>query len=390
MRITHKYAVYPTKSQEGRMNNSMSILRHLANRAIAERIRVYKEFGISLSYIDQQNELPQLKAECPWYKAVYSLSLQDALRRVDKAFRKLFKKKGGFPKFKKHGQWNSITYPDHRAMPENGYVKVAKIGILKIRYHRDIPAGAKIKTLTVVKDGGKWFVCFSLDLEDFFPGCTELAKLAKVSCLGIDLGLGNFVFTSDNRKFGHPKFLQKELKKIRQLQRKLQRTKKKSPERKKVIGKISKLFYRIKCRRKDFFYKLARKLLSGCDVVVHEDLSIRNMLRRPKPKKDDSGEYLPNGACYKAGLNRSISDAAWGMFIQILSFVAQKLGKRVIAVPPKNTSQICSQCLTKVPKTLATRVHKCTSCGYKADRDLNAAKNILRLGLESLGSEISS
>jgi len=357
----------------------------LYNWNLRERIEAYEKTGTTVSYYDQQNALPQLKKDRPWFKSVYSLVLQDVLRRLDKSFKTFFAKTGGFPNYKKHGQWNSITYADHRAVPVDGYVQVAKVGELKIKCHRDLPSDAAIKTLTIIKDGGKWFVCFSLDLPD-----RPESKREHATVMAMDLGLSSFIYTTDGVRVDHPRFLKHELKDLKRLQRQLARTKKGSVERRKVIEKLQKRFYRIKCKRKDFCYKLAHELLLHADIIVHEDLAIKNMVRRPKPKLDDSGEYIPNGAGAKSGLNRSIHDAGWGMFVRILAFVASKQGKQVLAVSPRYTSQACSNCGVLVPKTLATRVHSCTSCGYQADRDYNAARNILRLGLESLGKTDAS
>lgn len=381
MRLALKYRAYPTSAQITRIENSFSMCRHLFNWNLQERIEVYQKEGRSVSYYDQQNALPDLKKEKPWFKGVYSLVLQDVLRRLDGAFQKFFKEKIGFPKFKKKGQWNSITYTDHRKRPEDGFLEVSKIGRLKIVYHREIPENAEIKTLSIIKEGDKWFACFSVELPD-----PPEFKCQLATAIGIDLGLQHFVYTSDKQSVESPKELQRKLKDLKRLQRKLSKTPKRTAQYYKVLKALQKVYYRIPCKRDDFLYKTARGLLLDVDLIVHENLNILPMLKRPELKLDEeSNQYLPNGASRKANHHRAILDAAWRKFLSILAHVAKKLGKLVIGVDPKLTSQTCSNCREIVWKALSTRTHNCPHCHYKADRDENAAINILRLGLESLG-----
>ena len=153
IRKSYKYRIYPTKSQETRILNQFSMCHHLYNWSLQERIDYYKSNNKSLSYCDQANKLKVLKQEKPWFKSVYAQTLQDVLRRLDKAYKNFFRrvKHGetpGFPKFKKKGQWNSITYPQYNHFPEKinskFYIKCPKIGNIKIKYCRDIPNNAKI------------------------------------------------------------------------------------------------------------------------------------------------------------------------------------------------------------------------------------------------------
>jgi putative transposase len=371
MRKSYKYRVFLSKSQETKVSNMFSMCRHLYNWSLDERKSAYENEGKSLSYNEQQNSLPKLKKERPWFKGVYSLSLQDVLRRLDKAYLKFFREKKGYPKYKKKGQWSSLSYPDYRKRPTDGFLPLSKIGTVKINYHREIPIDAQIKTLTLTKEGGKWFVCFSLDL----PDPKELKQEASHS-IGIDMGLSSFIFTSDGLSFSAPKYLRKKLKILARLQKKFQKSKKGTSIRRKILKALQKVHYRIKCLRKDFYYKKAHQLLSISDLIVHEKLDINNMIRKKPEDMSKKG---------KSGLNKSIYDAGWGSFLNILCDVARSLGKQVIGVDPSYTTQDCSSCGNRVKKALSVRTHECESCGFVSDRDHNAAKNILRLGLESLG-----
>jgi len=381
-RKSFKYRIYPTKAQVTNLENQFSMCRHLYNWNLAERIEVYEKEGETISYNQQQNKLPELKKERPWYKSVHSQVLQDVLKRLDKAYQNFFRrvKRGetpGFPKFKKRGQWDSITYSQYSKRP-NDKIVVPKIGTIKLVYHRELPEDAKIKTMTIIKEAGKWFACFSVEL----PFIVE-PKQDLLDPIGIDLGLIDFLYASDGSHVPVPKHLRKKEKQLQRLQRRLLKAKKRSKQYYKILKALQKCHYRVKCQRNDFLHKTANKLLTKSDTIVHEDLKISNMIRRPKAKQDDDGKFLPNGASAKAGLNKSIADAGWGRFLDILKYKSSQLGKNLVAVPPHYTSQKCSSCGEIVKKSLSTRTH-CCSCGFVANRDLNAALNILRIGLNTL------
>ena len=389
MRKSYKYRIYPTESQTSNLENQFSMCRYLYNWSLDERIQAYENEKKSISYKEQQNALPALKAEKPWFKGVYSQVLQDVLKRLDKGFQAFFARikagdaapadRPGFPKFKKKGQWNSITYPQFKFLPENGRLTVPKVGDIKIQYHREIPENAKIKTLTIRKEGTKWFVSFSIEMP------FEIERKPVKSAIGIDLGLIFFYKASDGSEVFVPKFFRKSQDKLKKLQRKLSNATKRSPRYYKLLRAVQRTHHKIKNQRLDFLHKTANELLEKSDAIVLEDLNTKGMSKRPKPKQNEDGSYAKNGASRKAGLNKSILDAGWYSFRQILEYKADMLGKKVEAVAPHYTSQKCSGCGEIVRKSLSTRTHKCDNCGLIMDRDENAANNILRLGTESLG-----
>ena len=354
--------------------------RHLYNWALKERTDAYEKEQKTVTYLEQQNNLPLLKKQRPWFKGVYSLVLQDVLRRLDTAYKKFFKEKRGFPNYRKKGQYTSITYTQHRSMPKDGYVTIPKIGKVAIKYHREIPDDAELKTLTIIKEGSKWFCSFSIELKDL-PESKPNVK----SAIGIDLGLENFIYCSDGQSFDALKAFRAYQKNLGKLQKKLQKAKKRTKRYRKILKALQKAFYRIKCKRKGYHHYLAGKLLKISDLIFVEDLAISNMVRRPKPKIDEeTGKYLPNGAFWKRGMNKSILDAAWGRFLLLLKCRAENVGKHVISVNPKNTTQRCCNCGMIVKKTLKDRIHVCPNCGIILPRDYNSAIEVLRLGLESL------
>lgn len=386
VRKSSKYRIYPTKSQITNMENQFSMCRHLYNWSLAERKESYDYDRSSISYNQQQNQLPLLKKERPWYKGVYSQVLQDVLKRLDKGYKAFFRRvktgdNPGFPKFKKHGQWNSLTYPQYSKSPGSN-IQVPKVGTVKLVYHRAIPDNAKIKTLTITKDGGKWFACFSFEL------LLEIEPKQNVlPSIGIDLGLKDFLYTSDGASVPVPKYLRAKEKQLKRLQRRLSKAAKRSKKYYKILLAIQKCHYRIRCRRSDFLHKTANNLLATSDAVFHEDLNIKNMIRKPEPKQNEDGTYIQNGASAKAGLNKSIADAGWGQFLSILTYKAVETGKILLAVPPHYTSQICSACGNMVKKSLSVRTHRC-GCGFVANRDHNAALNILRIGMDTLQTSV--
>lgn len=386
MKLTYKYRIYPLASQITKLQNIFSMCRHLFNWNLKERIEAYEQEKRTVTYLEQQNALPNLKEERPWFKDIYSQVLQDVLKRLDGAYQRFFRQKKGFPKYKKRGQWNSITYPQFKDKPINGFIDVPKLGKIKLVYHRPIPEEAKVKTLTLIHEGGKWFACFSIEL----PNRSE-SKPKQTKAIGIDLGLNSFIYASNGEAISAPRYLRGAHKKLQCLQRKLSRYEKKTAKYLQILSALRKAYYRLKCKRLSFFYEQAHHLFRENDIVICENLDIENMAKRPAPKLEEAtGHYLPNGAISKTGLNTSIYDAGWGTFLLILKHVANKLGKQVVAVRPEYTTQMCSNCNELVIKDLSTRTHECPHCGFRADRDYNAAKNILRLGLESLGTSLEA
>ena len=384
---TYKYRIYPSSAQITRLENQFSMCRHLYNWALSERIEAYKSEGRSVGYTEQQNNLlKKVKEQRPWFKSVQSQVLQDVLHRLDKAYKQFFKrvknnKTPGFPKFKKRGQWDSITYPQHVKRPEYKketglVVSVSKVGDIRINLHREIPWFAKIKTLQIKKEGDKWFACFCVEKE-IFPQPKQ-----GFSPLGIDLGLIDLYYTSNGDHCGAPKHYRKREKHLARLQRRLAKAPKWSRKWYKLLKAIKRTHYRIRCQRLDYLHTQVNSILSQSSPIFHEDLKVQNMMRRPKPKQDESGKYIRNGACCKSGMNKSMADAGWGIFLNILHYKATWQGKSVFKVPPHYTSQMCPECGIIIKKSLSTRTHRC-ECGYTANRDHAAAQNILRIGLNA-------
>ena len=199
LKRTYKYRIYPTAGQVSALENVFSMCRHLYNWSLEERKATYEATGESVSYRTQQDRLPELKDQRPWFKGVHSQVLQDVLRRLDKAYDHFFRRvqegteDPGYPKFKKRGQWTSITYPQYRKEP-SGDIAVPKIGNVRCILHRRLPEAACVKTMTVMKEAAnRWFVSFSFEL----PVSLTTPSSEPRDFIGIDLGCTDLYYASD-------------------------------------------------------------------------------------------------------------------------------------------------------------------------------------------------
>ena len=339
--------------------------------------------GKHINYYDQANQLPEIKDIREEYRDIHSQILQDVLRKADKAFKAFFArcKRGdtpGFPRFKGRDRYDSFTYPQGGySLTHDSRVCLSKIGSIKVKLHRPIEGG--VKTCTIKREGDCWYVVFVCEVE---------TKVLPVSCedVGVDLGLLHFATLSTGETIENPRFLRKGEKKLEKLQQSLARKRRGSHRRKKAVKAVTKAHRKVRNQRTDFLHKQSRELVNHYGVIVFEEVQPANMSKRPKPKQDENGKYLPNGARAKGGLNKSINDAGWTLFVSMCTYKAENAGRTVLQVNPRYTSQVCSGCGTVKKKDLSERWHSC-ECGTELDRDHNAALNILRLGRSQLGNE---
>lgn len=363
---TYRYRIYPNNRQKQIIDQTIEFCRYLYNCGLEQRIKAYRQYKISVSAYQQINELPYIKKCFPEYQNIYSQVLQDVLRRLDKTFSSFFRRvktgeKPGFPRYKGENRYHSFTYPQpqEKMIPANGKVYLPKIGRVKIKLHREIPGN--IKTVTVTRRNGKYYACFTVEVESVL-----LPKTGRT--VGIDVGVSAFVATSDGLLVQSPQTYRKAEKSLKTLQREVSRRKKGSNRRRKSVQKLASVHEKIANQRKDIAHKTARYLVNNYDLIAHEDLQIKNMVKNHH-------------------LAKSIQDSGWGMFFDILAYKAEDAGKQVVKVNPHNTSQMCSGCGHIVKKTLAVRIHKCPHCGLELDRDINAARNILATALSITGSD---
>lgn len=349
---------------------------------------------VEQGYVDwfsvQRSDLKQTKTLFPEYKELDSQVLQDVIDRVEYAFSRFTKpdvngNRSGKPKFKGKHYYKSFTYTQLHSYDltkdERGRdcINLKKIGLVPIVLHRPIPDGFEVKTGTVKHLPDGWEINLVLEDKDVPVTVAEIQPTAENS-IGIDMGVENYIALSTGEVVEHPQLFKESANKLARLQKRLASKVKHSKPWKVLKVKIAKLHQRIARQRLDWQFKLAYWLFGQCDVVFVEDLKLKNLTRRAKPKISNEGEWLPNGQAAQSGLNKSMLDAAHGRFVQVLKWVAWKLGKVVKEVNPSGTSQHCWNCFAEVAKQLSDRWHLCR-CGESLHRDDNSAKLIKKIGL---------
>ncbi len=369
MKKTYEYRVYPTTKQRKLFTVWLALLRSIYNQALAWRIEAYQTAGLTVKWTTQANALPDLKAASKAFAGLHADVLQDAMRRLDKAYKAFFRraKNGeppGFPRFKGEGRYRSMTFSHlskqliRNVRRKFAKVVVPKIGHLKIRYHRPLPDG-KIKNLTILKRASGWYVTICVEVPD--P-----VEVPVHTTIGVDVGLNSFAVDSDGEHIPNPRHYRQSEKRLGKHQQVLSRRKKGSHRRAKQREIVARCHERIANQRKDFQFKAAHRILERCDEVAVENLTITNMLKN---------HYLA----------KSISDAGWGHFRLKLQSKAASAGKQFTKVKPHHTSQQCSGCREIVPKQLSDRVHDCPHCGLVLNRDHNAAINIKKAAVALRG-----
>jgi putative transposase len=365
-RKTFKYKLKPTPEQEQAMAFVLRRCRELYNAALQERKEAWQKCEVSITVASQSAQLPDIKDVRPEYGDIHSQVLQDVLTRLDRAFQAFFRrvKSGetpGYPRFQGSNRYTSFTYKQfgNGATLDNDCLVLSKIGRIAVRWSR--PLEGTPKTVSVSREADGWYACISCADVPVAP----LEPTGQET--GIDLGLESFATLADGTMIHHPRCYRKAETYLRRCQRRLARRKKGSHRRKKAIQALAKAHLKVKRQRQDVQHKTALALVRHYDTVYVEALQVRNMVKNHH-------------------LAKSISDAAWSAFLTILSNKAACAGRRVVAVKPAYTSQICSGCGRVVWKGLSVRWHACPDCGTSLHRDHNAALNILALGKKESGA----
>ena len=367
----HEYRIYPDQEQESTLDYWLSICRTLYNQALAWKNSHYKQTGENINLGKQGKSLTQLRSESDDWQSIPVDILQDALRRLDKAYQAFYRRaqrgeKPGFPRFKGEGRYRSISFAhvSKRLIRQIGgrlaRISVPKLGLIKIRYHRPLPEG-RIKGFSINRKASGWYIAITIEVND------PIEKIPKTA-IGIDVGLSAFYTTSQGEKVEPPKFFRQSEDRLAKAQRRHAKKKKGSYRRRKLKEQIAKIHEHIANQRKDFHFKQVVDLFRKADLIAIEDLAVKNMIRNKK-------------------LSKSIADVGWGNFRSKLESKAASAGLHVEAVNPKQTTQECSSCGVIVKKDLSERIHDCPDCGLRLDRDHNAAINILRAALAQRGED---
>ena len=375
----YKYRLYPNKTQQTLLNKTMGCVRYFWNNQVA----IFKSYDKESNPNPEFKTSTELRNEIEWMQEVSAAAIQQ--KEIDfKEFRKqLFsktrKKSIGFPQFKKKSNRQSFRLPNQKFKIINNKIQLEKIGKVKMIIDRELPEG-KLMSVTVSKNpSGQYFASILIETE-------ILHKQKTNKEVGIDLGIKTFSTQSDGIEIVNPKFLNKSQVKLKKLQRHHSRKQKGSNRRNKSRLKIANLHQKITNQRDNFLHNYSTSLINDYDMIFIEDLNIKGMSARCKPKQDENGNYLPNGQAAKSGLNKSINDASWGKFISMLIYKADWYGKDVVKINRFYVSSKTCECGVKNNDLeLSDRIWTCKSCGLVNQRDLLASNNILEEGRRSLG-----
>jgi putative transposase len=359
VRKTFKYRLYPTAKQHALLDEQLAEACKLYNAALQERRDAWKMGKTSITYYQQANQLKYIRAAGD-LALVNCTTCQDVLRRVDKTFQAFFRrvkagKIAGYPRFKPLSRYHSYTFPIYGngcKLRENKRLYIQGVGELKIKLHREV--AGKIRTVTLTKSCGKWYVCLSVIVPD--PSPLPLTGNAT----GIDVGVASFAVLSDGTTIKNPRFYHTAQVKLRRAQRRVSRRKRTSKRRRKAVQYLKLVHRHIKNQRSEFHHQVSRSLINHYDFISFENLKIKGLMR---------GRFA-----------KLLTDVGWGSFLTKLSYKAAEAGREIVRVNPMGTSQRCI-CGASVRKSLRHRWHTCLSCQLSIPRDQASALEILRLGL---------
>jgi len=370
-----KVRLYPTEEQQNILAQTFGSTRFVYNYMLDKSIKAYQSTKKTLNVNALKKELPTMKkGDFPWLKDVDSTSLQYTILNMEKAYKRFFNG-GGFPKFKaKHDSRQSYQTTTARLLGDKLYLP--KVKLVKMRGMRDFEG--KLKTVTVSFEAGQYHASLLFD-----DGKEFVEPQHNGEVVGLDIGVV-ILATLSNGDMHQPLELDKELASIKKAQRSLSRKKKGSKNRAKAKRRLQRKHLKVVNKRKDFNHKLSNEITNENQVIVIEDLNIKNMTKNATGTVEE-----PKKSSGKRGLNRVITQQSWGEFFSMLKYKAILKGGEVIKVDPKYTSQECSCCghISKSNRKSQSSF-KCVKCGHTMNADLNASINIRNRGIEKWNKAI--
>jgi putative transposase len=392
----YTFLIRPTVRQTIALGEMLRDHCSLYNGALQERRDAYRHPSkTSIKYGMQSAQLKDIRAFDPERQGRWPFSSQQAtLRRLDKAFTAFFRRitsgdTPGYPRFRGANWFDTVDFPKDGdgcrwdSTPHDPVTRVRFQGVGHVRVNQHRPVAGRVKTVSVKRESRKWFVVLTAEQDQPEP------LPATGSAIGIDLGIASFLADSSGGFVPNPRHGRTAAAKLETAQQALSRfprvrRDKRTGNHQRAVDKVAGLHRKVLRRRLDHAHKTALGLVRVHDFIAHEDLRIRNMSKAvaPRPDPDRAGSFLPNGAAAKAGLNKSINDAGWGVFLTILHAKAESAGREVTAVDPRNTSRTCPECghAAKENRPTQEKFH-CAACGHTAHADTVGALNVLRAGL---------
>lgn len=364
MRTAYKCRAYPDPEQASVLSRTFGCVRVVWNRTLAWRRARYHGEQARTNFTQANAYLTAMKAaeELQWLNEVSSVPLQQAIRHQQVAFGNFFAGRARYPRFKSRDGRQSAEYTRSGFRYRDGRLTLAKMSAplaFTWSWPGIDPAALDPTTVTVSRDpDGRWYVSFAVDVAD--PA--QLPATGAV--VGVDLGIKDFAVTDDGQRIANPRHLERKARNLARFQRRMARKKKGSANRAKAKAKVARAHRKVRESRADFLHRTSARLVRDHDVIVIEDLAVRNMVRN-------------------RSLARAISDCGWGEFRRQLEYKADRAGRHLIVIdrwyPSSKTCSACGHLLASL--SLDTRTWQCPSCGTRHDRDVNAAKNILAAGL---------
>lgn len=375
------FKLYPNAAQAAQLERWTRLHCELYNAALEERISAWSKAGKSITYYDQQNTLPEIKAARPEFVELGSHALQQTLRRLDLAFQAFFHRvkagqSPGFPRFKAGARFSGFAYPDPagwKLMTHGPRAATLKIGSgdtamhIRVRGKHRFGELAQANDLTLSRRSGQWHASITLRVPD--EACAR--ERADDQHRGIDFGVSDWATFDDGRVIANPRWMREALPELARLQRERARKKRGSLRCKRLGQQIARLHEYIANRRRDFQHKETSRLVRQCAVLATEALTPKNMSRSARGTAEEPGRRVRQ----KAGLNREILSAAFAQAHQMLTYKAAEAGTRLHLANTRQLkpSQRCAECWEIVPKSLSQREHVCPHCGHTAPRDKNSA-----------------
>ena len=381
-RKAFRFRLRPNGHQASRMRAYSGSCRYVYNRALALQKNRLENGDRLIRYVELAKMLTGWRndPDTAWLAETPCHPLQQCLKDLDRAFDNRFRKRSGFPRFKRKGRRESFRYPDpkqFRVEQGNSRVFLPKLGWMRYRNSRRMEG--ELKNITVYERCGNWYMSVQVEMESAVPK-------HQGGVVGLDMGVVRFVTLSDGTHHEPVNSFRRHENGLRKAQQSLDRKVKGSNNWKRQHLRVAKIHARIADVRSDYLHKISHIISKNHAVVCMEDLKVRDMSRSSRGTRENPGRNVR----VKSRLNKAILDQGWGEFRRQLEYKTLWRGGLFVAVPAHHTSQTCPACHSTSPDNRTNQsTFRCTSCGFKENADLVGAMNVRRAGLARIACEVN-